>query len=121
MCVDGGSGLGHCWGQGAESSWALGLRPCAESSEGSGRPGWGGGQVVTRSESFWWSWQECRDSAVGPRMTCECDRVVPSVSVLFPSQTYGDRVLYPASWIVPVFVAFSTIGAANGACFTAGR
>lgn len=36
-------------------------------------------------------------------------------------QTFGDRVLYPASWIVPLFVAFSTIGAANGSCFTAGR
>ncbi|XP_057256150.1 B(0,+)-type amino acid transporter 1 isoform X2 [Pezoporus wallicus] len=35
--------------------------------------------------------------------------------------TFGDRVLYPASWIVPVFVAFSTIGSANGTCFTAGR
>ncbi|XP_062032127.1 B(0,+)-type amino acid transporter 1 isoform X1 [Lepus europaeus] len=35
--------------------------------------------------------------------------------------TFGDRVLYPAAWIVPVFVAFSTIGAANGTCFTAGR
>ncbi|XP_045702934.1 B(0,+)-type amino acid transporter 1 [Phyllostomus hastatus] len=35
--------------------------------------------------------------------------------------TYGDRVLYPASWVVPLFVAFSTIGAANGTCFTAGR
>ncbi|XP_040832608.1 b(0,+)-type amino acid transporter 1 [Ochotona curzoniae] len=35
--------------------------------------------------------------------------------------TFGDRVLYPASWIVPVFVAFSAIGAANGTCFTAGR
>ncbi|KAF6079476.1 solute carrier family 7 member 9 [Phyllostomus discolor] len=35
--------------------------------------------------------------------------------------TYGDRVLYPASWVVPLFVAFSTIGAANGSCFTAGR
>uniref|UniRef100_A0A670K4U8 b(0,+)-type amino acid transporter 1 n=1 Tax=Podarcis muralis TaxID=64176 RepID=A0A670K4U8_PODMU len=40
----------------------------------------------------------------------------PAVAV-----TYGDRVLYPASWIVPLFVAFSTIGAANGTCFTAGR
>ncbi|XP_026645716.1 B(0,+)-type amino acid transporter 1 [Microtus ochrogaster] len=36
-------------------------------------------------------------------------------------QTFGDRVLYPASWVVPLFVAFSTIGAANGTCFTAGR
>ncbi|XP_036607907.1 B(0,+)-type amino acid transporter 1 [Trichosurus vulpecula] len=35
--------------------------------------------------------------------------------------TFGDRVLYPASWIVPLFVAFSTIGAANGTCFTAAR
>ncbi|XP_066493069.1 B(0,+)-type amino acid transporter 1 [Tiliqua scincoides] len=35
--------------------------------------------------------------------------------------TFGDRVLYPASWIVPLFVAFSTIGAANGTCFTSGR
>ncbi|XP_061201884.1 B(0,+)-type amino acid transporter 1 isoform X1 [Neopsephotus bourkii] len=35
--------------------------------------------------------------------------------------TFGNRVLYPASWIVPLFVAFSTIGSANGTCFTAGR
>ncbi|XP_012630631.1 B(0,+)-type amino acid transporter 1 [Microcebus murinus] len=35
--------------------------------------------------------------------------------------TFGDRVLYPASWVVPLFVAFSTLGAANGSCFTAGR
>uniref|UniRef100_A0A8B9BX22 b(0,+)-type amino acid transporter 1 n=1 Tax=Anser brachyrhynchus TaxID=132585 RepID=A0A8B9BX22_9AVES len=35
--------------------------------------------------------------------------------------TFGDRILYPASWIVPLFVAFSTIGSANGTCFTAGR
>ncbi|XP_062442512.1 B(0,+)-type amino acid transporter 1 [Rhea pennata] len=35
--------------------------------------------------------------------------------------TFGDRVLYPASWIVPLFVAFSTIGSANGTCFTTGR
>ncbi|XP_068017798.1 B(0,+)-type amino acid transporter 1 [Melanerpes formicivorus] len=35
--------------------------------------------------------------------------------------TFGDRVLYPASWVVPLFVAFSTIGSANGTCFTAGR
>lgn len=38
-----------------------------------------------------------------------------------PPQTFGDRVLYPMSWIVPLFVAFSTFGAANGSCFTAGR
>lgn len=37
------------------------------------------------------------------------------------SQTFGDRVLYPASWIVPLFVVFSTLGSANGTCFTAGR
>ncbi|XP_069037320.1 b(0,+)-type amino acid transporter 1 [Lepisosteus oculatus] len=35
--------------------------------------------------------------------------------------TFGDRVLYPVSWIVPLFVVFSTFGAANGSCFTAGR
>eukprot|EP00079_Xenopus_tropicalis_P024226 XP_012816782.1 PREDICTED: B(0,+)-type amino acid transporter 1 isoform X1 [Xenopus tropicalis] len=35
--------------------------------------------------------------------------------------TFGDRVLYPAAWVVPLFVAFSTIGAANGTCFTSGR
>ncbi|EHA98565.1 B(0,+)-type amino acid transporter 1, partial [Heterocephalus glaber] len=40
----------------------------------------------------------------------------PAVAV-----TFGDRVLYPASWVVPLFVAFSTLGAANGSCFTAGR
>uniref|UniRef100_A0A3B5AQ52 b(0,+)-type amino acid transporter 1 n=1 Tax=Stegastes partitus TaxID=144197 RepID=A0A3B5AQ52_9TELE len=35
--------------------------------------------------------------------------------------TFGDRVLYPVSWIIPLFVVFSTFGAANGSCFTAGR
>ncbi|XP_069495182.1 B(0,+)-type amino acid transporter 1 [Ambystoma mexicanum] len=40
----------------------------------------------------------------------------PAVAV-----TFGDRVLYPATWVVPLFVAFSTLGAANGTCFTAGR
>ncbi|XP_061557510.1 b(0,+)-type amino acid transporter 1-like [Phycodurus eques] len=35
--------------------------------------------------------------------------------------TFGDRVLYPMSWIVPLFVVFSTFGAANGTCFTSGR
>ncbi|GCB80778.1 hypothetical protein scyTo_0023096, partial [Scyliorhinus torazame] len=35
--------------------------------------------------------------------------------------TFGDRVLTPASWVVPLFVVFSTFGAANGSCFTAGR
>ncbi|XP_066510753.1 b(0,+)-type amino acid transporter 1-like [Hoplias malabaricus] len=40
----------------------------------------------------------------------------PAVAV-----TYGDRVLYPLSWVVPLFVVFSTIGAANGTCFTGGR
>ncbi|XP_054893054.1 b(0,+)-type amino acid transporter 1 [Poeciliopsis prolifica] len=35
--------------------------------------------------------------------------------------TFGDRVLYPVAWIVPLFVAFSTFGSANGSCFTAGR
>ncbi|CAH2324215.1 B(0,+)-type amino acid transporter 1 [Pelobates cultripes] len=40
----------------------------------------------------------------------------PAVAV-----TFGDRVLHPAAWMVPLFVAFSTIGSANGSCFTAGR
>lgn len=40
----------------------------------------------------------------------------PAVAV-----TFGDRVFYPLAWIVPLFVVFSTFGAANGSCFTAGR
>ncbi|XP_068117044.1 b(0,+)-type amino acid transporter 1-like isoform X2 [Hyperolius riggenbachi] len=40
----------------------------------------------------------------------------PAVAV-----TFGDRVLRPAAWIVPLFVAFSTLGSGNGSCFTAGR
>ncbi|XP_048885979.1 b(0,+)-type amino acid transporter 1 isoform X1 [Brienomyrus brachyistius] len=40
----------------------------------------------------------------------------PAVAV-----TFGDRVFYPMSWVVPLFVVFSTFGAANGSCFTAGR
>eukprot|EP00064_Thunnus_orientalis_P012228 superscaffoldBa00001851_g12262 len=40
----------------------------------------------------------------------------PAVAV-----TFGDRVLYPVSWIVPFFVVLSTFGSANGSCFTAGR
>ncbi|KAG5263871.1 hypothetical protein AALO_G00269550 [Alosa alosa] len=40
----------------------------------------------------------------------------PAVAV-----TFADRVLYPLSWVVPLFVVFSTFGAANGSCFTAGR
>ncbi|KAM6943515.1 b(0,+)-type amino acid transporter 1 [Xenentodon cancila] len=40
----------------------------------------------------------------------------PAVAV-----TFGDRVLYSLSWIVPLFVTFSTFGSANGSCFTAGR
>ncbi|XP_063078334.1 b(0,+)-type amino acid transporter 1-like [Engraulis encrasicolus] len=35
--------------------------------------------------------------------------------------TFADRVLYPMSWVVPLFVVFSTIGAANGVCFASGR
>ncbi|XP_051562154.1 b(0,+)-type amino acid transporter 1-like [Myxocyprinus asiaticus] len=35
--------------------------------------------------------------------------------------TFGDRVLYPFAWVVPLFVVFSTFGAANGSCFTSGR
>uniref|UniRef100_A0A3P8RVM1 b(0,+)-type amino acid transporter 1 n=1 Tax=Amphiprion percula TaxID=161767 RepID=A0A3P8RVM1_AMPPE len=35
--------------------------------------------------------------------------------------TFGDRVLYPVAWMIPLFVVFSTFGSANGSCFTAGR
>ncbi|XP_067345621.1 b(0,+)-type amino acid transporter 1 isoform X1 [Channa argus] len=49
--------------------------------------------------------------------------MTPSELLLSPAVavTFGDRVLYPVSWIVPLFVVFSTFGAANGSCFTAGR
>ncbi|XP_042345088.1 b(0,+)-type amino acid transporter 1 [Plectropomus leopardus] len=40
----------------------------------------------------------------------------PAVAV-----TFGERVFYSMSWIVPLFVVFSTFGSANGSCFTAGR
>ncbi|KAL4642173.1 B(0,+)-type amino acid transporter 1 [Arapaima gigas] len=40
----------------------------------------------------------------------------PAVAV-----TFSDRVFYPVSWVVPLFVVFSTFGAANGSCFTGGR
>ncbi|XP_058485938.1 b(0,+)-type amino acid transporter 1 [Solea solea] len=42
--------------------------------------------------------------------------VSPAVAV-----TFGDRVFYPLSWIVPLFVVFSTIGTANGSCFSGAR
>ncbi|KAL5021728.1 hypothetical protein ScPMuIL_000883 [Solemya velum] len=35
--------------------------------------------------------------------------------------TWGDRVLGSAAMIIPISVAFSTFGAANGSCFTGGR
>ncbi|TWW67391.1 b(0,+)-type amino acid transporter 1 [Takifugu flavidus] len=49
--------------------------------------------------------------------------MTPSELLLSPAVaiTFGDRVFYPLSWVVPLFVAFSTFGAANGSCFTAGR
>ncbi|XP_067652112.1 b(0,+)-type amino acid transporter 1-like isoform X1 [Haliotis asinina] len=35
--------------------------------------------------------------------------------------TWGSRVLGPAAVLIPIFVACSTFGAANGSCFTGGR
>lgn len=35
--------------------------------------------------------------------------------------TFGDRLYGPMSWIMPVFVAFSTIGSANGVVLTSSR
>lgn len=35
--------------------------------------------------------------------------------------TFGGRVLGILSWCIPLFVACSTFGAANGSCFTGGR
>ncbi len=36
-------------------------------------------------------------------------------------QSWGDVVLPQATWIIPVSVAISTFGAANGSLFTGGR
>nr|XP_046239218.1 b(0,+)-type amino acid transporter 1 [Scatophagus argus] len=49
--------------------------------------------------------------------------ITPNELLLSPAVavTFGDRVLYPLSWIVPLFVVLSTFGSANGSCFTAGR
>ena len=45
-----------------------------------------------------------------------------NVMSFFPiSQTWGDAVLGTAAFIIPVSVALSTFGAANGACFAGGR
>ena len=38
-----------------------------------------------------------------------------------PFQTFANRTLGSWAWIMPVFVACSTFGAANGTLFTAGR
>ena len=39
----------------------------------------------------------------------------------FCIQTFGERVYGVMAWIVPVLVACSTFGAANGVAFTGGR
>lgn len=76
-------------------------------------------EAVPRGEVGRWVPWEARIAFEGrPLLEAEKD---PQDSSRFSHQTFGDRVLYPASWIVPLFVAFSTIGAANGTCFTAGR
>ena len=41
--------------------------------------------------------------------------------MLLNFKTFGDRVFGPASFIVPIAVACSTFGAANGSAFTGGR
>lgn len=53
--------------------------------------------------------------------SCSSRRRDTFTQCLVLAQTFGDRVFHPLSWIVPLFVAFSTFGAANGSCFTAGR
>ena len=35
--------------------------------------------------------------------------------------TFGNRILGPLAWLMPLSVAFSTFGAANGTIFAAGR
>ena len=35
--------------------------------------------------------------------------------------TFGNRILRPMAWLMPLSVAFSTFGAANGTIFAAGR
>ena len=35
--------------------------------------------------------------------------------------TFGNRILGPMAWLMPLSVAFSTFGAANGTIFAAGR
>ncbi|KAL4630236.1 b(0,+)-type amino acid transporter 1-like [Arapaima gigas] len=40
----------------------------------------------------------------------------PAVAV-----TFGDKALQPFAWTIPLFVALSTLGAANGGCITCSR
>ena len=41
--------------------------------------------------------------------------------VVFCVETFGEQVYGVMAWIVPVLVACSTFGAANGVAFTGGR
>ena len=41
--------------------------------------------------------------------------------LIINKQTYGDRVFGAASFLVPIAVACSSFGAANGSAFSAGR
>ena len=46
----------------------------------------------------------------------------PNLSILFSiSQLFADKMFGVMAWIIPVFVACSTFGAANGSALSSGR
>ena len=46
---------------------------------------------------------------------------VPVATLSSPFQTFGNRILGMFAWIMPLSVAISTFGSANGTIFAAGR